>query len=102
MRAQGRACIEIRSHGTFNEIQEGFRQINVAESRVDLQRGTITENAATAKQQIASAKIKLEYANRLKKSIGEREFSKYTKFLHKYNNGLLNDMNNEGHIIIDF
>ena len=34
--------------GTFNEIQEGFRQINDAESRVDLQRGTITE------QQIAS------------------------------------------------
>lgn len=40
--------------GTFNEIQEGFRQINVAESRVDLQRGSISENAATAKQQIAS------------------------------------------------
>ena len=40
--------------GTFNEIQEGFRQINDAESRVDLQRGTITENSATAKQQIAS------------------------------------------------
>ncbi|WP_321334726.1 hypothetical protein [uncultured Bacteroides sp.] len=40
--------------GTFNEVQDGFRQINAAESRVDLQRGTITENAATAKQQIAS------------------------------------------------
>ncbi len=40
--------------GTFNEVQEGFRQINAAESRVDLQRGTITENAASAKQQIAS------------------------------------------------
>ena len=40
--------------GTFNEIQEGFRQINDAESRVDLQRGTITENSASAKQQIAS------------------------------------------------
>ncbi|WP_321479208.1 hypothetical protein [uncultured Bacteroides sp.] len=40
--------------GTFNEIQDGFRQISAAESRVDLQRGTITENAATAKQQIAS------------------------------------------------
>ena len=39
---------------TFNEIQEGFRQINDAESRVDLQRGTITENSASAKQQIAS------------------------------------------------
>ena len=38
--------------GTFNEIQEGFRQINDAESRVDLQRGTITENSATAKQRI--------------------------------------------------
>ena len=40
--------------GTFNEIQEGFRQISVAESRVDLQRGTVTENAISAKQQIAS------------------------------------------------
>ena len=40
--------------GTFNEIQEGFRQINDAESRVDLHRGTITENSASAKQQIAS------------------------------------------------
>lgn len=40
--------------GTFNEIQEGFRQISAAESRVDLQRGTITENSASAKQQIAS------------------------------------------------
>ncbi len=29
--------------GTFNEVQEGFRKINAAESRVDLQRGTITE-----------------------------------------------------------
>ena len=40
--------------GTFNEIQEGFRQINDAENRVDLQRGTITENSTNAKQQIAS------------------------------------------------
>ena len=40
--------------GTFNEVQEGFRKLNAAESRVDLQRGTITENSASAKQQIAS------------------------------------------------
>ena len=40
--------------GTFNEVQEGFRRINAAESRVDLTRGTISENSATAKQQIAS------------------------------------------------
>ena len=40
--------------GTFNEVQEGFRKINAAESRVDLQLGTITENSASAKQQIAS------------------------------------------------
>ena len=40
--------------GTFNEVQEGFRKINAAESRVDLQRRTITENSASAKQQIAS------------------------------------------------
>lgn len=40
--------------GTFNEVQEGFRQINAAESRVDLQKGKIAENAASAKAQIAS------------------------------------------------
>ena len=40
--------------GTFNEVQEGFRKINAAESRVDLQRGTITENSASAKKKIAS------------------------------------------------
>jgi len=40
--------------GTFNEIQEGFRQINAAENRVDLQKGKIAENAASAKEQIAS------------------------------------------------
>ena len=40
--------------GTFNEVQEGFRKINAAERREDLQRGTITENSASAKQQIAS------------------------------------------------
>lgn len=39
---------------TFNDIQEGFRQINEAENRVDLQRGTISENSASARQQIAS------------------------------------------------
>lgn len=40
--------------GTFNTIQEGFRQINAAESRVDLQRGSITENSVSAKEQIAA------------------------------------------------
>ncbi len=40
--------------GTFNEIQEGFRQISDAENRVDLQRGNIGENALSAKQQITS------------------------------------------------
>jgi DNA repair exonuclease SbcCD ATPase subunit len=39
---------------TFNDIQEGFRQINEAENRVDLQRGTISENATSVRQQIAS------------------------------------------------
>jgi len=39
---------------TYNYIQEGFRQISEAENRVDLQRGTITENSASARQQIAS------------------------------------------------
>ncbi len=48
--------------GTFNEVQEGFRKINAAESRVDLQRGTITENSASAKQQIASEENKAQIA----------------------------------------
>lgn len=39
---------------TFNDVQEGFRQINAAENRVDLQRGSITENSASAREQIAS------------------------------------------------
>ncbi|MDR3118402.1 MAG: hypothetical protein LBU44_03150 [Mediterranea sp.] len=39
---------------TFNDIQEGFRQISEAENRVDLQRGTISENATSVRQQIAS------------------------------------------------
>lgn len=40
--------------GTFNDISEGFRQINAAESRVDLQRGAVAEGSLSAKQQIAS------------------------------------------------
>lgn len=32
--------------GAFNEVQEGFRQINEAENRVDLQSGSISENSA--------------------------------------------------------
>lgn len=31
--------------GAFNEVQEGFRQINEAENRVDLQSGSIRENS---------------------------------------------------------
>ncbi|MCD8165015.1 MAG: hypothetical protein LUE93_02080 [Bacteroides sp.] len=38
--------------GTFNEIQEGFRQINAAENRVDLNRGTMSEHSLTDKEQI--------------------------------------------------
>ena len=40
--------------GTFNEISEGFRQINAAENRVDLQRGAVAEGSLSAKEQIAS------------------------------------------------
>lgn len=40
--------------GTFNDISEGFRQINEAENRVDLQRGSVAEGSLDAKQQIAS------------------------------------------------
>ncbi len=34
--------------GSFNEIQEGFQQINAAENRVDLQKGTVQENSSNA------------------------------------------------------
>lgn len=40
--------------GTFNEIQEGFHQINVAENRVDLQSGTIAEGGNSVREQITS------------------------------------------------
>lgn len=40
--------------GTFNQITEGFRQINEAENRVDLQRGSVGEGSSSVKQQIAS------------------------------------------------
>lgn len=40
--------------GTFNEVSEGFREINAAENRVDLQRGAVGEGSLSARQQIAS------------------------------------------------
>lgn len=40
--------------GTFNEISEGFRQINAAENRVDLQRSAAAEGSLSAKERIAS------------------------------------------------
>ena len=40
--------------GTFNEVSEGFREINAAENRVDLQRGAVGEGSKSARQQIAS------------------------------------------------
>lgn len=39
--------------GTFNEISAGFRQINEAEGRVDLQRGSIAEGSESVKEQMA-------------------------------------------------
>ena len=39
--------------GTFNDIQEGFRQINAAENRVDLQRNT-DENSTSVKEKITA------------------------------------------------
>lgn len=38
----------------YNDISEGFHQINLAEHRVDLQRGAVTEGSLSAKQQIAA------------------------------------------------
>lgn len=40
--------------GTFNDISEGFREINAAENRVDLQRGAVAEGNVNAKQQIVN------------------------------------------------
>ncbi len=39
--------------GVFNDISEGFRQINAAENRVDLQRGSVAEGSLSAKERIA-------------------------------------------------
>lgn len=39
--------------GTFNEISEGFRQINAAENRVDLQTSRIGEGSVDARTRIA-------------------------------------------------
>jgi chromosome segregation ATPase len=38
----------------FNEVQESFRQISNAEDRVEFTRGTIAENAISARQQITT------------------------------------------------
>ena len=46
--------------GTFNEISEGFRQINAAENRVDLQRGAVAEGSLNAKEQIAKLQAMLK------------------------------------------
>lgn len=40
--------------GTFNKVSEGFREINAAENRVDLQRGAVGEGSKSARQQVAS------------------------------------------------
>ena len=37
----------------FNDISEGFHQINAAEHRVDLQRGSVMEGSKTAREQVA-------------------------------------------------
>ncbi len=39
---------------TFNDISEGFRQINAAESRVDLQRYAVSEGSLNAKEQLTN------------------------------------------------
>ena len=38
--------------GVFNDIQEGFKQINLAEDRVDLQRGSLSEKGASVGERI--------------------------------------------------
>lgn len=38
---------------TFNDIQDGFKQINEAENRVDIERYSYAENPTSAKQRIA-------------------------------------------------
>ncbi len=47
---------------TFNEIQEGFHQINLAEDRVDLQRGSVNEGSpASVREKI---KVDLEFISK--------------------------------------
>ncbi|MGL4520209.1 MAG: hypothetical protein ACRCUJ_11130 [Phocaeicola sp.] len=49
--------------GLFNEVQEGFRQINEAENRVDLQGGTLNErrsNSAQVKEDIRFISEKMQ------------------------------------------
>lgn len=41
----------------FNEIQEGFHQINLAEDRVDLQRGSFTEGGAASAREVIKADL---------------------------------------------
>ena len=43
--------------GTFNDISEGFRQINAAESRVDLQRGAVAEGSLCSACLLASVVV---------------------------------------------
>ncbi|MBQ8501372.1 MAG: hypothetical protein IJ494_03575 [Bacteroides sp.] len=40
--------------GIFNDISEGFREISVAENRVDLQRGAVAEGSLSAREQVAA------------------------------------------------
>lgn len=68
--------------GTFNDISEGFRQINAAESRVDLQRGAVAEGSLDAKRQITSD---IEF---IRKQMGENkeQISKLQSMLKKSKN----------------
>ncbi len=43
--------------GTFNEISEGFRQINEAENRVDLQRGSVAEGTSGREQMVSDVEF---------------------------------------------
>lgn len=67
---------------TFNEISEGFRQINEAENRVTLQRDAVGEGSMTAREQMASD---IEFIRKQMDS-NKKKIAKLQQMLKKSNN----------------
>lgn len=67
---------------TFNDISEGFRLINVAESRVDLQRYAVSEGSLNAKEQLTND---IEFI-RNQMELNRQQIAKLQEQLKKSNN----------------